>query len=270
MSDTTLLAPATGAAPQPAVALDPPRIVVSGGQKGGTGKTSLSYSLIVMAAKAGLKVLAIDADRANGLSSTFDLRGAQEDLQPRIVCVQKLVANNSESQAKATRAFAREIATLAQDYDLVFVDTAGFDADDRKNAELRGALLVADFFLCPSRPGHLDRRALPQVWAMVEEARYVREQLAGDEAPPPLDALCVFNATPTNPLSKDVRIARGKIEALVPDLPLADFTISHRSIYTRCLETGLAAIEARPDAKERTELLRLYRGVLRRDYKQVL
>jgi chromosome partitioning protein len=254
---------------QPGYDQRPPQIIVIGGQKGGTGKTTLGLQLLLMAALSGLKVLAVDADRANGMSAVLSNRRSNDDIALKITGVQKLVPSGHD-QRKGAKAFARDLIDLAGDYDLIVVDTAGYDAEDRKNLEFRGALLVADALLIVSRPGYLDRRVLPAVWSMVEDARDTRAEMAGEHEPDPLDVHCILNSVPTNPFQRahDIQQAREIIATDVPDLAVSNHTVANRSIYYRGQEVGLLAMDQRPNSKERTELMSFYEVIMRQTFQR--
>src|SRR5258708_35421100 len=83
--------------------IKPPQIIVVGGQKGGTGKTTTALQLLLMGAKAGLRVLGVDGDRANAMSEVLANRNDNDRLQPKITSVQKLVSQGVD-QFKGAKA----------------------------------------------------------------------------------------------------------------------------------------------------------------------
>ena len=108
-------------------------IIVVGGIKGGSGKTTLATNLAVMRAK-DYKVLLVDADEQK---SAWDWSQQRDSLTNRLnvsfvtVCMSgKCIYNN--------------LTKLKEDYDDIIVDTGGRDTTSQ-----RAALCVADTLLLP-------------------------------------------------------------------------------------------------------------------------
>ncbi len=92
------------------------RIILVGGEKGGTGKTTIATNLAVMRAAAGRDVVLIDTDpqgSASGWCYTRDEAG----LAPRIASVQKF-----------GKGLARELEDLSMRYQDIIVDAGGRDS----------------------------------------------------------------------------------------------------------------------------------------------
>ena len=80
-------------------------IVLIGGEKGGTGKTTLATNLAQMRAARGRDVLLVDTDKQESASAWASLR-AEEGIEPTITAVQKLGKN-----------ITRDLLDLAKRYD---------------------------------------------------------------------------------------------------------------------------------------------------------
>jgi len=63
-------------------------IVLFGGEKGGTGKTTLATNMAAMLALKGRDVLLLDTDR-QGTASFWATIREDTEIEPRIPCVQK-------------------------------------------------------------------------------------------------------------------------------------------------------------------------------------
>ena len=63
-------------------------IVLIGGEKGGTGKTTLATNLAAMRALAGRDVLMIDTD-PQGSANYWAQSRDEENITPRVACIQK-------------------------------------------------------------------------------------------------------------------------------------------------------------------------------------
>lgn len=116
----------------------PTAIVFVASQKGGSGKTSCTLNLGVLAAADG-KTLLVDCDPQGSLTYWRDRRDAA---QPDTI---------SASLSSLEQAI---VTARTQDYDYVFVDTP-----PHNYSELASAMRLADFILVPVRATALDLHA---------------------------------------------------------------------------------------------------------------
>ncbi|EBE2365201.1 cobyrinic acid a,c-diamide synthase [Salmonella enterica] len=108
-------------------------IIVIGGDKGGTGKTTLTANLAVFLMKKGKTVTVVKTDNNNSISDWYEERRQRKlPLFPLVECFGKV---------------KDEIVLLNKRSDIVIVDTAGYDSP-----ELRSALQCADLLISPVRP----------------------------------------------------------------------------------------------------------------------
>jgi len=130
-------------------------IVVMATLKGGSGKSTAAACLASHCQRAGLRVAVIDADPQASLVHWQSLGEPSLGLE--------IVADTSESVARRARA-------LAEDADLVVIDTAGF-----RNRTMIEALSVADLAVIPIKASPLD------IAAAIETVRLIEEVNATDE-----------------------------------------------------------------------------------------
>ena len=136
-------------------------IVVCGGIKGGSGKTTVATNLAVMRALAGAGVLLIDADDQE---TSFDftlLRNERREGNAGYTCI------------KLTGAALRtETLRLSEKYQDIVIDTGGRDTTSQ-----RAALSVADVLLVPFVPRSFDVWTLEKVARVVGEVRALNTKL---------------------------------------------------------------------------------------------
>lgn len=172
------------------------KIYLIGSQKGGVGKTSLSFNLAVLRVTAGYSTLLVDADPQGSSSMWASLR-AEAGHEPPLVCVQKLGK------------IGFDLVQLRQHYEVI-IDAGGADS-----VELRQGIAVADSWIIPVRPGQLDLFSMakmsqlltdveerigrtPETWvvlnavsAATREADEARELLADNDKMPVMAAQLV-------------------------------------------------------------------------------
>lgn len=160
-------------------------ILIIGGRKGGTGKSTLATNLAVALAGAGRSTLLVDTDRQMTASNWSDVRALDESL-PAITCVEK------------TGNLYRVLLDLATRYADVVVDAGGFDS-----VELRTAIVAGDHLYSPVRASQSDLWTLGAMEKLLAEAR---------EMNPELGAHLVLSMAPTNPSISETRDAQRLLE----------------------------------------------------------
>ena len=116
-------------------------IVLFGGEKGGTGKTTLAINTAAMLAREGKDVLLLDTDR-QGTASFWAVVREESETEPRISCVQKF-----------GKGLAAQVRDLAGRYDEIIIDAGG-----RDSMELRYGLGVCSSKVKTSVTPPLSRR----------------------------------------------------------------------------------------------------------------
>jgi chromosome partitioning protein len=209
-------------------------IVVVGGIKGGSGKTTVATNLAVIRAGEGRDVLLIDADDQETASDFTILRNERQE-----GCA-------SYTSIKLTGAAVRtETLRLRSKYDDIIIDTGGRDTTSQ-----RAALTVADILLVPFVPRSFD------VWTLEKVATLVTEMRAAN---PELRACAFLNRA--DPRGQD---NEGAAEVLqdTKALSFIDTPLGARKAFSNAAAQGLAITELKPqDLKAIDEFVILYRYV---------
>jgi chromosome partitioning protein len=129
-------------------------IVVVGGVKGGTGKTTIATNLTVLRSAVGKKVLLVDADEQKSTSIWADQRDVLE-IETKWTTVQ---LNG--------KAVYSQIDRMKADYDDIIIDVGG-----RETRSLRASIAVADLFLIPFKPRSLDIWTLGDIKTIISEMK---------------------------------------------------------------------------------------------------
>ena len=210
-------------------------IILIGGEKGGTGKTTLATNLAAMRALSRRDVLLVDTDpqgSANYWSQSRDENG----ITPRVACIQKF-----------GKGLPAEIKDLAYRYQDIIIDAGG-----RDSVELRSALVVTDKAYIPIQPSQFDIWTLNRMNDLVEIARGFN---------PNLQVRVIISRSSTNP-SVHESDDTGKLLSDFPNLNLADVIVRDRIAYRKSAKDGLAVIELKPkDFKAIEEMEILYKEV---------
>lgn len=207
-------------------------IVLIGGEKGGTGKSTIATNLTAYLANEGVDVILLDADPQGTSSHWIERRNGCKPAVASIHCAQKF------GDVAAT---ARD---LGKRYRYVVIDAGG-----RDSRELRSAMLAADKIVVPVRASQADLETLGKVNEIVGNARAFNQTLGA--------ASVVLSIAPTNPSINEVNEARELLELhRFPELVLSDQVIRERKVYRDALAEGKGAVEMQnSQAKAEIQLL---------------
>jgi chromosome partitioning protein len=207
-------------------------VVLIGGEKGGTGKTTMATSIAALRAGEGRDVLLVDTDKQGSASDWAAVRSEVEDV-PRVPCVQVFGEQ-----------VANQVGDLAGRYDDVVVDAGG-----RDSVELRSAMVAADRLFVPVQASQFD------VWTLER-----MEELLGQVGAinPQLHAQVFVNRASPHPQVREAEKAEEIFEDL-QQLSFSDVVIHDRIAFRRAVSNGLAVTEADSvDGKACGEVRALY------------
>lgn len=196
-------------------------ILVIGGIKGGSGKTTLATNLTVLRSQGERRVLLIDADEQRSSSDWADQR-VNLGYETPWTTIQL-----------AGKSVYSEVIKLAKNYDDIIIDTGG-----RDNSSQRSALTVADTFLVPFRPKSLDVWTMGKVNTLINEVNIIN---------PKLKCCAVINqADATGTDNKDAHEALSEC----PDLKCFPIFLGYRKSFSSAAAKGLSVIELKPADKK--------------------
>ena len=207
-------------------------IIVVGGIKGGSGKTTVATNLSVLRAKKGRDVLLVDADDQETATDFTQLRN------------EKLDGKAGYTSIKLTGSALRtQVQRLTGKYDDILIDTGGRDTTSQ-----RAALTVADLLLIPFVPRSFDIWTLERVAALVLEMQ---------PANPKLRAFSFINRA--DPRGQDNNDAAEVLKETT-GIHFIDVVIGTRKAFGNAAAEGLAITELKvPDTKAIEEIMMLYK-----------
>jgi chromosome partitioning protein len=209
-------------------------ILVAGGTKGGSGKTTIATTLAVMRAAEDRDVLLIDADDQETASDFTILRNERRP------------GGAGYTSIKLTGSAVRtETQRLAGKYDDVIIDTGG-----RDTASQRAALTIAEVLLVPCLPRSFD------IWTLEKVSHLVREIQSVN---PVLRAYTFLNrADPAGPDNDEAAAVLQEAS----ELAFLDTPIVARKAFGKAAAQGLVVTELKPpDEKAVHEMQALFGAV---------
>jgi chromosome partitioning protein len=222
-------------------------IIVCGGIKGGSGKTTAAVNLAIMRAGKKRDVLLIDADDQETASGFTQLRSEKHaaGLKWTNLAFQPEGCAVYTSIQLSGAAVRTQVLRLRDKYDDIVIDTGGRDTTSQ-----RAALTVADLLLVPFVPRSFDLWTLEAVGELVEEMR---------PANPNLRAATFLNrADPRGPDNAEA----AEILREIPALEFSGVSLGTRKAFANAAAEGLAVTELRhADEKALEEIWALYNWV---------
>lgn len=191
-------------------------IVMIGGIKGGTGKSTLATNLAVYLASHGADVLLLDVD-PQATAYKWALR--RQERHPTAPSVKT---------AQASGRVFDVIRDVANRYEHIVIDSGGHASDAMKSA-----MLAAHTLYVPLRPSQADLETVGEMTAILSDVRALNGGL---------QASFLLSMVSTNP---SVTEAQDACEALlsVPNVRLSKNMIRDRKIYRDAFFEGVSVIE---------------------------
>ena len=209
-------------------------IIVIGGIKGGSGKTTVATNLAVIRSTEGHDVLLIDADDQE---TSTDFTIIRNERRPD---------GAGYTSIKLTGPAVRtETLRLAGKYEDIIIDTGGRDTTSQ-----RAALTVADFLLVPFVPRSFDVWTLEKVSSLVGEMQAANSDLQA----------CTF-INRADPRGQDNDEA-AEVLRETEMLSFIETPLGARKAFSNAAAAGLAVTEIKPqDPKATEEMMMLYRYI---------
>ena len=213
-------------------------IVLIGGEKGGTGKTTLATSLAAQRAQEGHDVLLLDTDLQGSASKWIKVRDHLK-VEPSISSVQK------------TGEIDVEVRRLAKKYQDIIIDIVGKDSN-----EFRTGLMVAHKAIIPITPGNFNVWTISQVDKIIENIKNSINR--------GLEANIILNQASTHASINDYQELKEYLEqsSSVRNLKLLPFSIGYRRAFIKAPADGLGVSELdSAEKKAVSEITKLYKEV---------
>ena len=191
-------------------------ILLLGGEKGGTGKSTLATNIAAWLAQQRCDVILVDTDLQRTAANWVDRRNL---IQPAVS-----VVHCTERHGNVFHA----LKDLARRYEQVIVDAGGRDSE-----ELRTALVAAHKVYVPLKASQPDLETSLHMNEVVQLARGMN---------PSLQARVIICMAPTNPSIKETAEAQDLLKELSELTPSA-VTVSERKVYRDAMAEGRGVID---------------------------
>ena len=200
-------------------------IVLLGGEKGGTGKSTLATNLSVWLSRSGEDLVLLDADRQGTSANWASERARTNPELPKVHCVQRY-GNLIET-----------VRDLEKRYKHIIIDAAGRDSE-----ELRSALTVANALVSPLKTSQSDLWTLEHLYELIKLSSVMNPNLA---------AFAVLSMASANPKVSEIREATEMLKDF-PKLRLAETIIRDRKVYrdAMCEAKGVVEMSDKKATKE--------------------
>lgn len=210
-------------------------IILIGGEKGGTGKTTVVTNIAAMRMQQVDEILLIDTDKQGSASAWASVRDQNTQIK-RILSVQKFgnTINN-------------EIRALHTKYNDILIDAGG-----QNSQELRASMLVAEKMYIPIQAGQFDVWTLGLMDQLVSQVKTFN---------PDLKAMVLINRSSTNPSTTEIEEIF-QVMSEFDNLTLSAAILKERIAYRKAAKEGLSVVElSKQDPKATDEMQFLYNEI---------
>ena len=208
-------------------------IIVCGGIKGGTGKTTVASNLAALRSRTH-DVLLVDADKQESITIFTGIRKSEQHNLPQFTSV---ILRDEQVR--------RELDRLASRYDDVIIDTGGRDTRSQ-----RAALSIGDMLLLPFNPRSLDIWTIENVEVLLKDIWSIN---------PKLKAASLLNRADVQGSDNADTI---EILSGIEGIAFSGVSLVNRKAYSRAVAQGLAVPELKQrDPKANHEILALFQYV---------
>ena len=220
-------------------------IILVGGEKGGTGKSTIATNIATMRTIKGIDTLLFDIDPQK--TSTFwASRRDENNIHPRIASCQKILDSRILNAGIVIR---NELKALMSKYEDIIVDAGGAASE-----VLRAAMTMADVLVLPLMPSSFDIWTLGTVNNLISEVKHTN---------PKIIAKVVYNKVAPHPqTAKSEMEESNEILSDFDSIKRFDTILIYRVAIRRSQSKGQAIVEYKPlDDKANEEINSLYREV---------
>lgn len=193
-------------------------ILLVGGQKGGTGKSTIATNLAVWNVLRGSTVMLIDLDPQASSFHWASGRAAEPDL-PTVHCIRAI----GQSLISTLRG-------LVSEYDEIIIDVGGQDGQ-----EVRLAMCAAHKMYTPVTP------SAPDLWTLPTINRLYQNVVM--ETNPDLEVRVLLSKVSTNPKSNALKNSRRYVQESCPQLYLSEGWTHYREIYKDAFNNWRGVLE---------------------------
>ena len=220
-------------------------VILIGGEKGGTGKSTIATNIATMRTIKGIDTLLFDIDPQK--TSTFwASRRDENNIHPRIASCQKILDSRILNAGIVIR---NELKALMSKYEDIIVDAGGAASE-----VLRAAMTMADVLVLPLMPSSFDIWTLGTVNNLISEVKHTN---------PKIIAKVVYNKVAPHPqTAKSEMEESNEILSDFDSIKRFDTILIYRVAIRRSQSKGQAIVEYKPlDDKANEEINSLYMEV---------
>lgn len=210
-------------------------IILIGGVKGGSGKSTIATNLAVAYAQFHDNILLVDTDKQK-TSFNWHQRRLEAGLNDE----------NSISCEIQTGKVIEAIRDKSKHFKNIVIDAGGFDS-----VELRSAMVVADVIVSPVRPSQADLESFSSMEEIVDAAGAFRETEPRKIA---LITMC-----PTHHLVTEKEEARDYLEAY-SSFNISSHVVHDRKVYRDAMYEGKGVLEM-SNTSSAFEIASLYKEI---------